>query len=250
MLRPRVIPVLLLSESGFVKTKRFKERRYIGDPINSLRIFNDKEVDEIVILNIEATIKNQGPDFAQVGELASECFMPLAYGGGIRSAADVERLFSAGVEKVILGTAAAERPCFVREVSSVFGAQSVVVCLDIRRNWRGKPLVYTRCGSKDTGRDAVDFALELQDLGAGEIILQSIDRDGTGRGYDLDLIRDIAAKLTIPFVACGGAGSIDDLKSVIGFGAAAAAGSFFVYYGKHQAVLISYLENHEILNLR
>jgi cyclase len=245
-----VIPVLLLSDSGLVKTRRFKKHRYIGDPINALRIFNDKGVDEIVILDIEATINRRGPDLARIRDLASECFMPLAYGGGIRSIADVEQLFSAGVEKVILGTTAAERPCFVRDASRLFGAQSVAACLDIRRNWRGKPIVYTRGATKDTGRDALDLALQLQELGAGEIILQSIDRDGTGRGYDLALVHDVIAKLTIPVIACGGAGSIDDLKSAISVGAAAGAGSFFVFYGKHHAVLIRYLEDDEIMNLR
>lgn len=251
MLRPRVIPVLLLKESGVVKTEGFKQPRYVGDPINALRVFNDKEVDEIVVLDIEATAEARGPNFERISDLASECFMPMAYGGGVRSAADAERLFTVGVEKVILGTTAVERPEIVQAVSSVAGAQSVVVCLDVRRNWRGRPTVWVRNGSKDTGRNPLELARELQQRGAGELILQSIDRDGTGRGYDLALIKEIAPQLRIPLVACGGAGSKEDLHAVLAAGAAgAAAGSLFVFFGKHRAVLISYLDNHEIMALR
>lgn len=251
MLRPRVIPVLLLTESGVVKTEAFKNPRYVGDPINALRVFNDKEVDEIVVLDIEATAEGRGPNFERISDLASECFMPMAYGGGVRSAMDAERLISVGVEKVILGTVAVERPECVREISSVAGAQSVVACLDVRRNWRGKPSVWVRNGRRDTGRAPLELARELQELGAGEIILQSIDRDGAGQGYDLPLLQEIAPRLHVPVVACGGAGSKDDLKAVLGAGAAAAAaGSLFVFYGKHRAVLISYLDNDEIMNLR
>jgi cyclase len=251
MLRPRIIPVLLLTESGLVKTERFKTRRYIGDPINALRVFNDKEVDEIVILDIDATPAGRGPDFDRIGDLAGECFMPMAYGGGIRSVAEAERLFSLGVEKVILGTRALEQPELVSAISASAGAQSVAVCLDFRRNWLGRNHVFVRGGKKDTGRDPVEVARQMQDLGAGEIILQSMDRDGTAQGYDVALIGEIASELKIPLVACGGAGTKDDFRSALGAGAAAAAaGSFFVFYGKHRAVLISYLDNHEIMNLK
>ena len=250
MLRPRIIPVLLLAESGLVITERFKSRRYIGDPINAVRVFNDKEVDEIVILDIDATLAGRGPNFDRIGDLASECFMPMAYGGGIRSVAEAERLFSAGIEKVVLGAMALEQPELVRAISASAGAQSVAVCLDFRRDWLGRNHVFVRGGKRDTGRDPVEVARKMQDLGAGEIILQSIDRDGTQSGYDFDLLGMVARAVQIPVVACGGAGTVADFRRAILCGAsAAAAGSLFVFYGKHRAVLISYLDPAEIENL-
>jgi cyclase len=250
MLRPRVIPVLLLTESGVVKTRRFREGRYVGDPINALRVFNEKEVDEIVILDIEATKTGRGPDFARIRDLASECFMPMGYGGGVRSVADAERLFAVGVEKVILGTVAVEDPGVVTSISRHAGAQSVVVCLDVGRNWLGKPRVSIRSGGSVTDLDPIDAARRMEELGAGELLLQYVDRDGTGAGYDLGLLGQVAKAVRIPVVVCGGAGKLTDFRDAFAAGAsAAAAGSFFVFYGKHRAVLITYPSPAELANL-
>lgn len=250
MLRPRIIPVLLLAGSGAVKTERFREPRYVGDPINALRVFNEKEVDEIVILDIEATPEERGPDVDRARELAGECFMPLGYGGGIRSVVDAERLFAVGVEKVVLGTVALENPGIVREISSRVGAQSVVVCLDVRRNWLGRRHICVRSAQRDAGEDPVEFARKMEELGAGELIVQSVDRDGTRNGYDLDLIRSVTHSVRIPVVACGGAGSLTDFRAALEAGAsAAAAGSQFVFYGRHRAVLITYPTANELAAL-
>jgi cyclase len=251
MLRLRIIPVLLLTESGAVKTERFKTRRYVGDPINALRVFNEKEVDEIFILDIEATAAGCGPDFNRARDLASECFMPMGYGGGIRSVADAEKLFAVGVEKVVLGTIAAENPQIVREIASRAGSQSVVVCVDVKRDWLGRLRVCARSGRRNTGLDPVAFAQRMAELGAGEILVQSVDRDGTRQGYDLDLVRSVAANVRVPVVACGGAGSLADFQKAFQTGAsAAAAGSQFVFYGRHHAVLITYPTQDELRTLQ
>lgn len=250
MLRPRIIPVLLLAASGAVKTRQFKARQYVGDPINALKVFNEKEVDEIVMVDIEATVAGRGPNFSWIRDLASECFMPMAYGGGIQSVAHAEQLFSLGVEKIILGTVAMERPGVVASIVRAAGAQSVAISLDVRRNWRGRNHVCVRSGTTDTGHDPVEAAKRIQDLGAGEIILQSIDRDGMSSGYDLDLIAKVSSAIQIPLVACGGAGKLEDFRAALGAGAsAAAAGSYFVFFGKHRAVLITYPRPDEVASI-
>jgi imidazole glycerol-phosphate synthase subunit HisF len=238
----RVIPTLLLRGTGFVKTRHFKEPVYLGDCFNTVRLFNEKEADELMILVITATPKGTPPPFALLRDLASECFMPLAYGGGIRGLDDMRRLFNAGFEKVSLNTQAARTPQLIREAAREFGGQSVVVSIDVRRKMFGRYEVFINGGREGTGEDPVAVARRAADLGAGEILLNSIDRDGTMAGYDLDIIRKVADAVPVPLIACGGAGSLTDFHDAIhkGGASAVAGGSFFVFTGKHRAVLITY----------
>jgi cyclase len=247
-MRPRVIPVLLLRNRGLVKTTRFKDPTYLGDPINIVRIFNDKEVDELIFLDITATVENRAPPFEILAEIASECFMPLGYGGGLRRLEDVKRLVSSGIEKVAVNSYAGESPDFIRQAADAIGSQSVVVSIDVRRSWLGRYEVFTHSGRRGTGLDPVAFAVRAAQLGAGEILLNAIDRDGTFKGYDLELVRQVAQAVDIPVIACGGACTVDDLAAAVrqGGASAAAAGSLFVFQGKHRAVLISYPTSSEL----
>jgi imidazole glycerol-phosphate synthase subunit HisF len=242
LIRPRVIPCLLLQGEGLVKTIRFQKPKYVGDPINAVKLFNDLEVDELVFLDITATLSGRGPNFDRILQITSECFMPLGYGGGIRSVDDARRLLNIGIEKVIVNTAAARTPALITEMAKAFGSQSIVVAIDIKRDWLGRQRVVTDCGTHNTRIDPVTWASEAERLGAGELFVNSIDRDGTMTGYDLALVETISKAVRIPVIACGGAGSAGDLRSVIMAGAsAAAAGSIFVFKGPHRAVLINYL---------
>ena len=251
MMRPRVIPCLLLQDRGLVKTVKFKNPKYLGDPINIVRIFNDKEVDELVFLDIQATKENRSPAFDLLKNITSECFMPLGYGGGIRSMDDVRQLLSIGIEKIILNTSAVENPALIRSVADYAGSQSVVISMDVKKNRLGKYEVYTRCGKKGTGLDPVRHAVEVERMGAGEILINSIDRDGMMEGYDLELIRQVSEAVGIPVVACGGAGTIRHLRDAIKLGgaSAAAAGSMFVFQGPLRGVLISYPNPQELKTL-
>jgi cyclase len=242
MIKPRVIPALLLKGQGLVKTVKFKEPKYLGDPINIVRIFNDKEVDELVLLDITATPEKRGPQFDLLKNIASEAFIPLAYGGGIRSMDDVRKLLSIGIEKLIMNTSAVETPSLVREVADHAGSQAAVVSMDIKKGLLGKYEVFTHCGQKKTGLDPVKHAVEMERMGVGEIIINSIDRDGTMQGYDVDLVRRVADAVHVPVVACGGAGNLSHVSEVIkqGHASAAAAGSIFVFQGPLRGVLISY----------
>lgn len=235
-----MIPVLLVDANRrLVKTVRFGERTYIGDPFNVVRLFNEKEVDEICVLDIDATNRGREPDFDFVRELASECFMPLSYGGGITRLAHCERLNRFGVEKFVLGNSAFDRE-LVKALSRDLGTQAVVACVDVVRMG---PTFHcmTRSATRDTGRDPITFCRELESLGVGEIILQSVDRDGTRAGFDLDLIQTIASRLDIPVVALGGARDASDLAGALRAGASAAAsGSAFVFIGDLRAVLVTY----------
>lgn len=248
MLTTRVIPCLLLKGQGLVKTIKFKDPKYVGDPINAVRIFNDKEVDELLFMDITATLERKAPPLKIITEIASECFMPLAYGGGVRSMEDVRRIFAVGVEKVCINTHAVEKPEFIRQASDIFGNQSIVVSLDVKKNLFGKYEVYTHGGTKNTKLDPVDHAVRMERMGAGELFLNSIDRDGTQQGYDVDLIRKVASAVKIPVIACGGAGTIAHLAEAVNAGGASAvsAGSMFVFYGKHRAVLITYPSQKEL----
>ena len=247
MIRPRVIPCLLLKNEGLVKTVKFKDPKYLGDPINIVRIFNDKEVDELIFLDILATVENRRPNFELLGKITSECFMPLGYGGGIRTLEDVKQLLSMGVEKIVLNTSAVENPSLIRAAADYAGSQAVVISLDVKKTLLGKYEVYTRGGKKGTGLDPVKFAVEMEKQGAGELFLNSIDRDGTMQGYDLELVRRVADSVTVPVVACGGAGNIQHLAEAIQAGAsAAAAGSMFVFQGPLRGVLISYPAQEEL----
>ncbi len=244
----RVIPVLLLSGPGLVKTVKFKDPKYVGDPRNAVKIFNEKEVDELVILDIKATPEEKRPQFEIVREIVSEAFMPVAYGGGIRSVGDARAMLQLGVEKVVFNTAAVEDAELVRDAAREFGSQSVVVCLDVKRGFAGRYELHTRGGRRNTRLDPVDFARRMEEMGAGEILVNSIDRDGTKAGYDLESIRKVSHAVTIPVIACGGAGTYDDLRGAIfdGGASAAAAGSLFVFHGRHNAVLISYPSQDEM----
>lgn len=247
MKRIRVIPVLLLQKGGLVKSVKFKNHQYIGDPINAVKIFNEKEVDEIAILDISATAEKRGPDIEVVKKIASEAFMPVAWGGGISTIDHIQELVGIGVEKIILNHSAVRNPSFISEAAKLVGSQSVVVSMDIKKDLFGRHKVFTHNGSKNTSMDPVDFAKKMELNGAGEILLQDIERDGSFSGYNLDLIRQVSSKLNIPVIAVSGAASVLDFKAAVQAGASAvAAGSFFVLQRPHRAVLISYPAQEEL----
>lgn len=241
MLRPRVIPCLLVHQGGLVKTVGFDKPKYVGDPLNAVRIFNEKEVDELMVLDIDATRERRDPDYALIAHLAAECRMPLAYGGGVHAVEQFERLVSLGVEKVAISAAAVAQPSLIDAAARRVGRQSVVVVLDVRRKGRGWE-VFTHNGQRASGLDAVTFAREAEARGAGEIVVNSIERDGQMKGYDLELARAIRAAVTRPMTVLGGAGSLADIATlvrefdIVG----AAAGSLFVFKGVYRAVLINY----------
>ena len=247
MLRVRVIPCLLLLAEALVKTVRFKAPKYIGDPVNAVRIFNEKEVDELVFLDISATREGRGPNYSLIKSIASEAFMPLGYGGGISTVQQVGKLFSIGIEKVVINSAALTDLGLIAQAAKIGGSQSVMVSLDVKRNIFGKYRVHTNGGRKNSGVDPVDFVRRCEDAGAGEVLLTAIDRDGMQSGYDLDLIARVASAVSIPVIAAGGAGSLDDLRRAADKGASAvAAGSLFVFHGRHRAVLITYPEYRQL----
>lgn len=250
MLKTRVIPCLLLKNGGLVKTFQFDKPKYVGDPINAVRIFNEKEVDEIVILDITATPEKREPNFELIKDLASQAFMPLAYGGGITNIQQIEKLFSIGIEKVVLDTIVSTNPNLIKQASDIAGCSSVVVCMDVKSKLFGKPTVFNNAGKVDTKADPIQFAKKMQELGAGELIFNSIDRDGMQKGYDLAMIEKIAQAIDIPLVALGGAATLDDFRKAVDHGASAvAAGSMFVFHGKHKAVLITYPEYKKLESL-
>lgn len=248
MLRTRVIPCLLLKGNGLVKSIKFKKPTYVGDPINAIKIFNDKEVDELVFLDITASPEKRGPNFKLLSEISTECFMPLGYGGGITTLEEIEKLFNLGIEKVILNSSAYSNPSLLKQAIEIFGKQSIVVSMDIKKHWISrKQTVYTMNGQKNTGVSPVEYAKQIENIGVGEIIVNSIDQDGTMSGYDYTLIKTVADSVKIPVVALGGAGSIDDLIEAKKSGASAvAAGSLFVFQKTHRAVLITYPSKEEI----
>lgn len=248
MLAVRVMPCLLLRNAALVKTVQFKNPSYVGDPINAIRIYNEKEVDELVFLDITRTIDGKRPQLKLLTEISSECFMPVAYGGGISQMEDVEAIFSCGIEKVVINSHAVADPSFVSRVAEKFGSQAVVVSIDVKRSLLGRYEVVTHGGRKATGLDPVDFARKMEKAGAGEIFLTSIDRDGTGKGFDVTLIRRVASAVQIPVVACGGAGSVEDCGIAVKEGAASAValGSMAVYHGRNRAVLINFPTRKEL----
>lgn len=248
ILKTRVIPCLLLMNGRLVKTIQFKHPNYVGDPINIVRIFNTKEVDEIVFLDISATPNSRGPDFELIKEIASECFMPLAYGGGITELDQAKKLFNIGVEKIILNSSAAENPNLIEKIADKFGSQSIIVSMDIKKNIFGNYHVYTKCGKQKHRLSPLEYALTMQEKGAGEILLTSINQDGKMSGYDIAAIKQITSALSIPVIACGGAGSIDDFSQAVkqGGASAVAAGSLVVYQGKNRAVLTKFPKREEL----
>jgi cyclase len=242
MLQHRVIPCLLLSNGGLVKTRKFKNPVYIGDPINAIRIFNDKEVDELVLLDIKASLEKRGPNFDLLSEIASECFMPFAYGGGITSIDQIRTLLRLGIEKVILNTALNKDPGFVRKAVETFGSQAITASIDVRCKLFGRREVMTLSGTEATGLDPVEAARRAVSLGVGEILLTSIDMEGSMAGYDIDLLAKVSQSVDIPVIASGGASNLQDFVAAVRHGrvSAVAAGSMFVFHGPHRAVLITY----------
>jgi len=241
VLKHRVIPALLLHNDGLVKTQRFKSPQYIGDPLNAVRIFNDKEVDELMVLDIDAGKLRTPPNFALIEQLAGECFMPLCYGGGIRTLDDASRIFALGIEKVCVQTAALEDLGIVTRIAERYGQQSVVVSVDIKRDWLGKPRLFSAASSQAHPASWQQFIRDAVAAGAGEILLNAVDRDGTLKGPDLPLIEAASTGLPIPLIALGGVSSLVDIKAAVNAGATAvAAGAFFVLHGPHRAVLITY----------
>jgi cyclase len=242
MLRSRIIPCLLIHNGGLVKTQQFKSPKYVGDPINAVRIFNEKEVDEIVVLDIDASREKREPNFELIRELAAECRMPLCYGGGVTSEEQAARIIGLGVEKVAVSSAAIENSGLVSAMAKAVGSQSVIAVLDVKRSLFGKYSVCTRNGSINTKLDPVDTAVRMEREGAGEVVVNSIDHDGMMKGYDIDLAQKIRNAIDLPMTVLGGAGSLEDLRELttkfklIGV----AAGSIFVFKGKYRAVLISY----------
>lgn len=248
MLRARLIPTLLLKGNGLYKTVRFKNETYVGDPINAVRIFNDKAVDELILLDIDAHKRGTGPNFALIADIASEAFVPLCYGGGVTRLDEFERLFKLGIEKVAVNSAAVGTMELVSQASRVFGAQSVVVGIDVRKSFFGRYDRFVKSATTATKESAVDAARRAEQAGAGELLLYSVDRDGTMQGYDIPLVKEVSSTVRIPVVACGGASSVEDMAAVIheGHAASAAAGSLFVFQGKHRAVLITYPDEQTI----
>lgn len=243
MLYPRIIPCLLVHNKGLVKTTRFKDPKYVGDPINAVKIFNEKEVDELIVLDIDASVKKQEPDYKLIENLAVECRMPFCYGGGIKTIEQAQRIFSLGVEKIAVSSLAVENKMVIADLVEKVGSQSVVVVIDVKKKFlSGKYEVFIHNGTKNTGIELMQFISELEELGVGEVVINSIERDGLMNGYDLGLIKDVKNKVNIPLTVIGGAGSIQDIgevihqNGIIGVG----AGSLFVFKGKYRAVLIHY----------
>ncbi|WP_332748270.1 AglZ/HisF2 family acetamidino modification protein [Hydrogenophaga sp.] len=236
------MPCLLMSNGALVKTIRFKDGPYVGDPVNAVRIFNQKEVDELILLDIHATTHNRGIDFDTLEKVVSECFMPICYGGGVRTIEEMRRLYALGIEKISLGAAAFEVPDLVQQASREFGAQAVVVTLDVKKTLLGKPTVRTRNGTRDTKASPIDAARDFEAKGAGEILLYSIDRDGTWSGFDLKLIESVSRGVSVPVVATGGAGSLQDIEAAVkeAGASAVAIGSMAVFQGKDLGVLIKF----------
>lgn len=241
LIKPRVIPSLLLRGAGLVKTVKFDNPTYIGDPINAIRIFNDKEVDELMVLDIVASKENREPDYELIEQFAGECFMPLAYGGGIRSVEQARQLFALGVEKICLQTAAMNDLSLITRLADKFGEQSIMVSVDVKKNWRGKSRLYSSATGKTVSRDWLDYMIEAVRAGAGEVLLGAVDQDGVMEGMDLDLIKRAADEVSVPIITIGGVGSLEDIKASVDAGASAvAAGAFFVFQGPRRGVLITY----------
>jgi len=247
MLRTRVIPVLLLKDLGLVKTVQFSDPKYVGDPINAVKIFNEKEIDELIFLDITATNEKKKLSFDLLSKIASEAFMPFAYGGGLCDIEDVKKIMSIGIEKIIINTYAFKNPSFVKEVADKFGSQSVVVAIDAKKNTVGNYEVFINSGKVNTGKDPVNYAMQSEKMGAGEIFINSIDQDGTREGFDLELIKSVSGAVHVPVIASGGAGNVRDLANAIKSGASAvAAGSMFIFIGPYRAVLINYPDQKEL----
>jgi cyclase len=248
LLQPRLIPCLLVQNGGLVKTVNFGEPKYVGDPINAVRIFNEKQVDELIVLDIDASVKRVEPNYQLISYIASECRMPLCYGGGVRTVAQIEKIISLGVEKVAVSSAAVENPTLISDAASRVGSQSVVVVIDVKKTGLLRRYeIVTHNGTRKTNFNPVEFVKRMAELGAGEIVVNSVDRDGEMKGYDLDLVEQIRQAVHLPLTVLGGAGSLLDVEALINrYGiVGAAAGSLFVFKGKYRAVLINYPSHKE-----
>jgi cyclase len=249
MRRVRIIPVLLVDHGKLVKTTKFKNPNYIGDPVNAVKIFNNKEVDEIVLLDISATNEKRDPDYIKIEEICSEAFMPFAYGGGIDSIDQVDHLFKLGIEKVVLNSILATNLELVKQISNKYGAQSIIASIDVKKNVFGKYTAYSNSGKIKISKPLKEYLKSILEAGVGEIMINSINRDGTFLGYDFELIELLSGLAEIPLIACGGAKSMEDFLNVIENGAsAAAAGSLFVYRGEQRGILINYPKQSDLQN--
>lgn len=250
MLNTRVIPCLLLNNNRLVKTLQFNNPQYVGDPVNAVKIYNEKEVDEIIILDITATIEGRAPPFRMISKIASECFMPCTYGGGIHSIDDMKKIFHLGIEKIAINTQSVENPDFIKKAAERFGNQSIVISIDVKKDFLGHYRVWKLSGKQKTNLDPIVHAKEMESKGAGEILLTSIEKEGMMKGFDLEIIRTISSKIGIPLIACGGAGNLQHLKQAIDAGASAvAAGSMVVYQGTSRGVLINFPSQEELKSI-
>lgn len=241
MRRTRVIPVLLIHNGGVVKTTRFKDPVYIGDPINAIRIFNDLEVDEIIVIDIDATKYNREPDYTMIQDLASEAFMPFAYGGGIKTVEAARKILRSGIEKIVVNQVVQDNPGLVRECKEKFGSQSVIVSIDYKKKLISGNLQYDYISDKTKSVNVIDAAISAEKLGAGEVFLNSVDRDGMMNGLDIETVKLVSGSINVPLIICGGAGDLSQLSAAEEAGAnAIAAGSLFVFHGKQRGVLINY----------
>ena len=251
MLKPRVIPVLLLRNQGLVKTLKFDKYIYVGDPINAIKIFNEKEVDELVFLDIDASKNGASPNFEIISQIATECFMPVCYGGGIKNIDSIRKILKLGIEKVAINNAAINSLDFIENAVKIFGSSTIVVSIDIKKNFFGKPQLYDHTKMKTKEYDLFEYIAKIEKCGVGEILINSVDRDGTMSGYDIALIKTITKQVKMPVVVCGGASSLSNIKLAVidGGASAAAAGSLFVLNGKHKAVLITYPNSNDLYKL-
>ena len=251
MYRPRIIPCLLLENLGLVKTIRFKNPKYVGDPMNAIRIFNKKKADELIFLDITATRQKRSIDIEFIKKISEECAMPFTAGGGIKSMSEIEHVFASGAEKIVINSAATIDTSIIKEASQHFGRQSIIVGVDVKKNFWGRYGVYSNGGTKSTNKNLTDYIKTIEDKGAGELFINSIDQDGTYNGYDIDIIKKITDLVNIPVIACGGASGLNDIKTVVvrGNASAAAAGSLFVFHGEKRAVLINYPSKIEKIEL-
>ncbi|MFC2087474.1 AglZ/HisF2 family acetamidino modification protein [Bacteroidota bacterium] len=251
MFRPRIIPCLLLKDLGLVKSVRFKKYKYVGDPINAVKIFNEKIADELIFLDITATLEKRNVDIDLVRKIGEECNMPFSVGGGIRDIKTVREILNAGAEKVIINSYAVENPDFIRDISDKFGVSTIVVSIDAKKSLLGKYRIYTHNGKKFSAIHPVEHAMNMEKAGAGEIVINSIDKDGTLSGYDIELTRMVADSVNVPVIALGGAGDYNDFNIVVkeGGASAAAAGSIFVFHGPMKGVLISFPSNEKLVEL-
>lgn len=247
--RPRVIPTLLIDDGNLVKTKQFKKPDYLGDPINAIKIFNEKGVDELCVLDISATQNGKEPDLELLEKMATEAFMPLSYGGGVTTMEQIKNIFFAGFEKIIINTSLIKNEQLIKQAVEYFGSQSIVASIDYRKKW-GREKCFIMDGTKKVDMTPLELAQNAEKLGVGEILLYSIERDGMRTGYDVKTIGNISKNLGIPLIACGGARNTNDLKAALDAGAdAVAAGSIFVYFGERNAVLINYPDETELYDL-